>query len=224
MSSLVSFLPHYLVQDLARHPSTSPVGREQRFNAVALFADISGFTPLSEALGNHGKGGTEELNALLNAYFTRMISLIHSYGGIVTKFGGDALTVLFPCDAPFTASIGKAARRALGCALAMQEAMPDYQSVPTIAGPFNLGMKAGLALGPVFCSTVGEVDTRLEYIVAGRVLERCAEAEHHAQQGEVVAHTALRDCSGSVEFLPLNADVCRVVTRVEQVEPEPFPA
>src|SRR3569623_513740 len=98
-----------------------------------------------------------------------MINLIHSYGGIVSKFGGDALTVLFPCDTELATSTEKAVQRALACALAMQQTMPDYQPIPTRAGPFMLAMKAGLALGPVFCTTVGEIDSRLEYIVAGQV-------------------------------------------------------
>jgi class 3 adenylate cyclase len=58
-----------VADDILRHPKEPPIGREQRFEAAGLFADISGFTPMSEALGRVGPRGTEELTALLNAYF-----------------------------------------------------------------------------------------------------------------------------------------------------------
>src|SRR5512137_799725 len=89
------YLPHYLLRELSSHPQRSLVGFEQRFDAVVLFADVSGFTAMSEALGATGKSGTEELTDLLNRYFAPMIALIHSYGGVIGKFGGDAMTVLF---------------------------------------------------------------------------------------------------------------------------------
>ncbi len=74
-----SYVPYHVAQDLALHPHANPVGREQRFDAVALFTDISGFTVISEALGEMGKKGAEKLTDILNAYFEPMIDLIHSY-------------------------------------------------------------------------------------------------------------------------------------------------
>ena len=48
-------IPYHLAQALLQNPDHNPVGREQRFEAVALFADISGFTALSEALADNGQ-------------------------------------------------------------------------------------------------------------------------------------------------------------------------
>ncbi len=187
---LYSFVPYHILADLAAQPWASPLGREQRFEAVVLFADVSGFTNISEALAATGKTGAEELTRILNSYFEPMIALIQSYGGIIGKFGGDAMTVLFPCgDTP--AEQVATVRRALQCALAMQEQMQRYTAIATSVGTFSLAMKAGLAGGRVFCTTVGNERTRLEYIIAGSALDRCAEAEHHATRGEVVAETAL---------------------------------
>lgn len=187
---LYSFVPYHVLADLAAHPGSSPLGREQRFEAVVLFADVSGFTAISEALAATGKAGAEELTRILNSYFEPMIALIQSYGGIIGKFGGDAMTVLFPCPGE-AAERPETVRRALQCALAMQARMGDYAAIATSVGTFSLAMKAGLAGGPVFCTTVGNPQTRLEYIIAGSALDRCAEAEHHATRGEVVAETAL---------------------------------
>jgi class 3 adenylate cyclase len=84
----VWWVPYYL--------AAKPDIEEQRFDAVVLFNDVSGFTPLSESLGKQGPAGTETLTRLLNDYFEPVIDLIHSYGGMIAQFVGDALTVLFP--------------------------------------------------------------------------------------------------------------------------------
>jgi adenylate cyclase len=183
-----SFVPHHVLSDLYRHPRRSPIGREQRMAVVALFADVSGFTAVSEALARTGKHSAEELTAILNRYFEPMIALVESYGGIIGKFGGDAMTILFPFDA---ARVDATVRRAIQCAADMQGRMGDYVDMPTSVGAFSLAMKAGLAMGEVLCTTVGDLAARLEYIIAGHVLDACAEAEHHAGKGEVVVHNDL---------------------------------
>lgn len=186
-SPLLSFLPEHvienLLENLTKSKDTLAWNWEQRFGAVVLFADISGFTKLSEMLGSYGKAGTEELTNLLNTFFGEMIEIVQTYGGNIAKFGGDALTILFRYD--------QAAKRALLCAFAMQEHAHNYHNTATLAGKLSLGMKAGLAHGSVFCTTVGDPQIRLEYIVAGTPLNLCAEAEHHAKRGEVIIHTAL---------------------------------
>ena len=83
----------------ATSTATRAVRRSDASNAstvVALFADISGFTAMSEALAAPARAGTEELTDILNRYFEPMIALVQSFGGIIGKFGGDAMTVLFP--------------------------------------------------------------------------------------------------------------------------------
>ncbi len=214
-----SYLPYHVAKDLLAHPGQSPVGREQRFEAVVLFADVSGFTALSEALGATGKDGTEELTALLNRYFEPMIALIQSYGGIIGKFGGDAMTVLFPYHA---AESQATARRAVQCALEMQARMGDYAAIPTRSGAFGLTMKAGLAAGPLFCTTAGDPSLRLEYIIAGRVLDDCAEAEHHARSGEVVLHQSLLQAAAPLEVRTQREGFAIVAGLTGEALPQPL--
>src|SRR5689334_7181465 len=129
------YLPEHLARALAARPGAAPLGRARRVRAVALFADVSGFTPMSEALARTGRRGAEDLTLILNRYFTRMIALLHHYGGVVCKFGGDAMTVIFPYPAR---ARGAVTRRAVSCAHAMQAAMTDYAAIPTSAGTFGL--------------------------------------------------------------------------------------
>ncbi len=198
-----SFLPYHVLQQLTARPQTAPTDFEQRLQVVALFADVSGFTAISEALGSAGKSGTEELTTLLNSYFEPMIALIHTYGGIIAKFGGDAMTVFFPYSED---AYAPTVRRAVQCALNMQAKMSDYENIQTQAGPFSLAMKAGLASGELFSTVVGHPALRLESIIAGTVLDRSAGAEHLAQKGEVVIHKALLAASLDMEMETIAAE------------------
>ena len=211
--SLLTFVPRHVAADILRHPGSSPVGREQRFEAAALFADISGFTPMSEALGRAGTRGTEELTVTLNGYFTRMIDLVHSYRGVVGKFGGDALTIIFPAQGKRS----RAPRRAVACALAMQDAMVGYDAVATAVGTFRLEAKIGVAAGAVLCTSVGDPATRLEYVVAGSAVDLCADAEHHAAPGDVVAHADLVQRCPGIELAWQEGDFARVTA----IRPKP---
>lgn len=199
----LSYIPYNVAQSILQEPNKSPVGHEDIFDAVALFADVSGFSSMSEALGKSGKAGTEELTSILNSYFQPMIDLIQSYGGIVGKFGGDALTVLFPYTAETQATV---ARRAVQCAVAMQADMGRYEAIQTSAGVYALAMKAGLAMGRVLNMSVGDPSVRLEYIIAGELLDASAEAEHHATRGEIVVQNSMLNLLGAVDIQEVRGD------------------
>ena len=113
--------------------------------------------------------------------------------------------------------------RAVQCALDMQTKMVDYQAIQTQAGTFNLAMKAGLAAGPLLCTTVGHSALRLESVVAGTVLDRCAEAEHHAQAGEVVLHQELLTITDAIAVVPRQGDFSLVKTVNRPVQRAPLP-
>jgi predicted ATPase/class 3 adenylate cyclase len=155
----------------------------ESFPAAVLFADISGFTPLAEALAQSGEEGPEEMTRLLNAYFSRLIAAIEAEGGEVVKFSGDAVTVLFLAR---TAPLGYAARRATQAAVAMHALMDEFATLPTSVGPIALAVKIGIGVGTVSAFRVGGVLERWEYVVAGDPLRQVAEAEHAASRGETI--------------------------------------
>jgi len=86
-----------------------------RVAGSALFADISGFTPLTEALANElgSQRGSEELTANLGRVFHAVIDELHRRGGDVIYFSGDAITCWLDGDDGL---------RATACALEMQRA------------------------------------------------------------------------------------------------------
>lgn len=95
LKSISAYVPDLIVRQVVADPYSSLAGREERLHAALLFADVSGFTRMSESLAQLGKEGAEELTRILNTYFTTMIDLVRSYGGQVIKFGGDAITCAF---------------------------------------------------------------------------------------------------------------------------------
>ncbi len=186
MSSLLPLMAAYVPPLLARQILAAPripTGpAAARFPAAALFADISGFTPLAEALAQRGPAGQEELSELLNRSFGRMIALLEAEGGEVVKVSGDALTVLFPAlDEP----LSHASRRAVQAATAMQAAMAEFADLPTSSGPVALAMRGGIGAGEVVAMQVGGVLDRWEFVVAGDPLRQAAQAQGQARRGEV---------------------------------------
>src|SRR5215813_14005002 len=111
MENLASFIPMDRRQAMAQ-------GRvlADRSEGAALFADISGFTPLTEALvRKYGPlRGAEEITANLNRVYGALIIQIHQRRGSVIAFSGDAITCWFE---------GDDGRRCVAAALAMQAAL-----------------------------------------------------------------------------------------------------
>src|SRR5690349_10073545 len=101
MTTLAENLTSYVPALVLRRLMTSTEGDlslpyAERIPAAALFADISGFTALTERLAQQGPAGAEKLTAILNAYFGELIELITAHGGEIVKFAGDALLALWP--------------------------------------------------------------------------------------------------------------------------------
>src|SRR5205814_5221230 len=92
-----------------------------RSTGAALFADIAGFTLLTEALTQAlgPRRGTEALLDQINAVYTALISAPDRDGGRVIGFAGDSMTCWFDDGS----QPGSAAKRAATCARAQQAAM-----------------------------------------------------------------------------------------------------
>jgi predicted ATPase/class 3 adenylate cyclase len=177
-----TYVPHIVLRRALTLPTWPPPERQEQFRAALLFADISGFTPMSESLAELGKEGAEELNRVLGGYFSTMIDTVRDHGGQVVKFGGDAIACLFAGGEDEGGNL----LRTCACALAMQGEMTAFQAVETQGGVFRLRMKIGISAGLVRLIDLGDRRMGQEYVLAGRPLDRMAAAEHHATAGEVV--------------------------------------
>ena len=212
-------MPDYVIQLLLSHPDETPVARGDPTDAVVLFADIAGFTPMSEALARAGSHGTEELTGVLNGWFDAMSNSITRYGGSLAEFAGDALTAVFRHSSTTRRST---TRRAVQCALEMQADMVRFRLVVTRAGPFRLAMKVGLAAGPLLQTVMGDPAVRLGYMLLGPAVERAAAAEHHARGDEVVVDDGLLEHGLGAEVVERDGRwwlVCGLRRRASPVRP-----
>src|ERR1700687_4531281 len=92
MDSLDTYIPSDRRWALARGESLP-----DRAEGAVLFADVSGFTPLTEALTQSmgARRGAEELTNQLNRVYDAEIAVVEAYGGSVITFSGDAITCWF---------------------------------------------------------------------------------------------------------------------------------
>ncbi|MFT7245841.1 MAG: class 3 adenylate cyclase [Candidatus Azotimanducaceae bacterium] len=88
------FLPELIIENIFDGKLADAAGLEQ-FNCAVMFADISGFTPLSESFASEGAVGAEKLTATLNDYFSYLVDIIQDHGGDVVKFAGDAVLAIW---------------------------------------------------------------------------------------------------------------------------------
>jgi class 3 adenylate cyclase/tetratricopeptide (TPR) repeat protein len=186
---------------------------------AALLADISGFTPLTEALveGLGPRRGAEELTKLLNAIYSGLISRIHHFGGTVVCFIGDALVSWFP---------GDQAVRALACGLQMQRTMKQFQAIAAPqGGRVSLAMKAAVSVGAARRFLIGDPTIQLLDVLVGATVDRLTEAEHVAGRGEVVASPEVAQKLGAQLMLGAWRGRIGVVEGLRaNVEPAPWPA
>jgi class 3 adenylate cyclase len=157
-----------------------------RGRAVVLFADVSGFTALGEALAERGPGGAELLHRSLVGAFTPLVRKVVRAGGWVAKFGGDAMTAVFEGEEALEA----AAACALDLARGVERAALRPAAIPELAA-HRLAIKIGLGEGELSWCLAGDPAHRLELLLWGEALERAVTAEHVAARGAVVT-SALR--------------------------------
>jgi predicted ATPase/class 3 adenylate cyclase len=180
MYSLFAYLPQDRRLALATGASLP-----DRSTGAALFADISGFTPLTEVLTQTfgPRRGAEALTQQVNAVYEALLSTVDDHTGSVVGFAGDAVTCWFD-DAGAPAA---GAQRAVACAQAMQTAMGAFTALAHPAGgTLSLSVKVAIATGQARRFLVGDPQVYQLEVLAGEVLDRMATAEHLARAGDIV--------------------------------------
>jgi predicted ATPase/class 3 adenylate cyclase len=164
-----------------------------RMHGAALFADISGFTPLTESLARElgPRRGSEELTRHLNQVYDAVIAELHRFGGSVVGFAGDGVSWWFDGDSGL---------QAVAAGLAMQAAIAPLASVVLPSGrTLGLTLKVAVVAGTARRFVVGDPQYQVIDALAGKTLETLAAVEHHAVGGEVVLDEAT--CSALGESL-----------------------
>ena len=161
------------------------LGGENR-EVTVLFADIRGFTSLTEGME------PQEVIGLLNECMERLSDAVEREGGVVDKFVGDELMAVF--GAPL--SQGDDALRALRAALRMQEAMVELNGERASRGEGSIGLGVGLNTGVAVAGNMGSRN-RLNYTVLGDVVNLGARLCSSAGPGEILATAATVAAAGN---------------------------
>ncbi|MDY7040838.1 MAG: tetratricopeptide repeat protein, partial [Chloroflexota bacterium] len=188
-----TYLPRRLVYQLLNAPERR-VEHGQMIGGTLLFADISGFTAMANALSfPHdatdsavqvtNKEGAEELTGIVNDIFSTMLEVVDACGGDLLTFGGDALLILFTGDDHPLVAVHAAQRTLV--------AMEPFASTETSRGVFRLRVHIGINSGRFLAASVGRLwpteqgHTGREYTVTGRVVNDTARAGAIAGQGQI---------------------------------------
>jgi adenylate cyclase len=190
-STLASLLETYLGRRSAAQVLNGRLRRQtgEIIQAVLLYADLRGFTELSEAMA------PEAVVAALDAWFDRIAGAVHAFGGEVLKFIGDGMLAIFPLgDHPPSIACDAALRAVAAARAGMVRLNEDRgrQGLPSLSS----GM--ALHLGEMLWGNIGTAD-RLDFTaigpavnLVGRLEGLCKPMGHSVLvSGAIAAHTKM---------------------------------
>lgn len=187
---LSCFVPAVTAARLASHallPGAGPVGGSTK--AAVLFADIAGFTAITETLEER-VDGLELLAEAIDAFFGQLIDRIAAHGGDLLKFGGDSLLAMWPGDA---GTISAAVTCAGACALDIARTAGTYQ----IDSSHRMQVKLVVTAGEVTVLHVGGANDQWNLVVAGTPLDEMNDISSAVVAGQVVVSSAACDIAGT---------------------------
>jgi adenylate cyclase len=168
------FLPEYVVKQMLENPESFKLGGVNQ-KITVLFADIRGFTRLSE------HAPPERVVQLLNKYFSAMTDIIFAHGGTLDKYIGDGLMALFgaPTVTPDDAT------NAVNAAVAMQRRILNINEELRQEGLPEIGVGIGLHTGEAVVGYIGS-ERRSEYTAIGDTVNTAARLESNSKGGQIL--------------------------------------
>jgi adenylate cyclase len=201
------FLPEYVVKQILENPDSFKLGGVNQTLTV-LFADIRGFTRLSE------NAPPDRVVQLLNNYFTAMSDVVFGHGGTLDKYIGDGLMALFgaPTATPEDAC------NAVSAAVAMQRRMEGINAQLLSEGLAEIAIGIGLHTGVATVGYIGS-ERRSEYTAIGDTVNLAARLEQNALPGQIILSeaTARAAAGAGCEFRPRTP-----ITVKNRVQPVPI--
>lgn len=140
----------------------------KRANVTVLFADIRGFTSMSE------KMTAEEVSKILNEYFTEIEPIITKHNGVINKFIGDAVMAIFGEPIQDVNHPVNAVR----CAYEMLILVDKLQDKWITEGKPKIEIGIGINTGEAFVGNIGS-EKRLEYTVIGDTVNLASRIESY---------------------------------------------
>jgi class 3 adenylate cyclase/tetratricopeptide (TPR) repeat protein len=209
----------YVPRGVLRHLATEPFRPVRTVPGSMLFADLSGFTKLSERLQRRGPEGAELLVVTINGVFEHLLRVAYDNGGSLVKFGGDALLLFFEGD--------RHAERACRSAFRMRERLREVGRIEVAGARGTLRMTVGVHSDEFHFLLVGE--SHLDHLVIGPGAKGVVDTESLAENGQIVISAATaalvpRACIGQptgAAFLLRSAPMNRDLAMMEPLATPP---
>lgn len=184
-SALERFLSPEVVELIASNPGGVRLGGVNQ-KATILFADIRGFTSLSE------KMPPEQVVEVLNEYFTRVTDVIFDHGGMLDKYIGDGVMAVF--GAPI--SKGNDALNAVKAAIEIQRLVLEMNRDAGARKWPELHVGIGINTGVVIAGNIGS-PKRLDYTVIGDTVNTASRLMSKASSEQIILSVATAQEIGS---------------------------
>lgn len=182
------FVPRAVAEQVMATPGVVQLGGERRTVSV-LFADIRGYTALTETLD------PPALMDVLNQYFGAIGRVILKHGGTINQYAGDMIMASF--NAPNVQE--NHVERAVRAALEAQAALEELRQKTPIAAQFGMGVNTG----PVVVGYLGFED-RFDYATLGETTNIAFRFSSMAEGGQIlIGEETLRNLNGYLKVQPL---------------------
>ncbi len=145
----------------------------ERRIATVMFADIAGFTAMSE------KMDPEQVTCTMNDCFCMMEECIKTHGGTIDKFIGDCVMVLFGVPK----ALEDTPQKAVNTAIELRNRLYKFNGDKKLAIPLNIHI--GINTGPVLAGMVGSSEKQ-EYTVMGDTVNLASRLEDASKVGQIL--------------------------------------
>jgi class 3 adenylate cyclase len=178
------FMSKPLVDAIVRGEHPLALGGKRTAVSV-LFADVVGFTPLTE------QRDAEQIVKLLNELFSVLSEIVFRHEGTVDKFIGDCLMAVWGAPVPQADHAARALSAAEDMMRFLETANEDWREKYDVEVRLGIGVNSGEAI-------VGNIgsDKRMEYTVIGDVVNVAARLESIAEPNQVLVAEATRSLAG----------------------------
>jgi len=189
------YLSTEVMNSLLEDPSGLELGGERR-KVTIMITDLRGFTALSERLK------PEQVVQMLNSYFEVMVDVVLQYNGTINEIVGDSLLVIFGAPQKMSDRV----RRAIACAIEMQNAMKKVNEQNRAQGLPELEMGIGLNETEVIVGNIGS-SKRSKYTVVGSGVNMTSRIESYTVGGQILISESVHQEAGEILRIDAQRDV-----------------
>ena len=187
--NLTRYLPPQ-VAGMVADTDAGDIRRGWRQPAAVMFVDMRGFTRRAESMD------PSDLGRFTGAFRQRVAAAVDAHGGVIDKFIGDAVMVVFGLPSPASDD----AARAVACGKAILASLAEWSAARAAEGADPVSVGVGIHWGEVFCGAVGD-DSRLEFAVLGDTVNVAARLEAETKRAglPLIVSRALLEAADAAE-------------------------